>query len=325
MRPAALTPRQLEMRRSALGASEIPIALGLSRWTHPATLAAMKRGELPPFAGNAYTRWGQRLERVIADEWTDLRRSEGREDLAIFTPGTIRHPASAVVVASPDRVVVPRGRRARSEWISLLEIKTASQYRAAEWGDEASDIPEAYAIQIQVQLEVCGLENATLVTLIGGSDYREHPQVRDHSMGADLVAFAERWWQNHVVQGLPVPLDGSDAATDYLRARYPREIGPMLAPTAAAIHAAEALRAAKTALAVAKVAEADAANRLRDLIGDAAGIEGICTWRANRDSARIAWEQLARSTIDAARLTQVLPRFTATTPGARSLRLTKET
>lgn len=319
-----LTEKQRALRAAGLGASEVPVALGLSHFQSAAELAAVKRGELPPFEGNQFTHWGQRLERTIAEEWIDRHRAEG---VSIFTPGTIRHPTCSVLLASPDRVVVPDGRRAREAWLRLLEIKALSVRRAEEFGDAADDIPESFIVQTQIQMEVCDLDHATLVPLIGGNDYREYPQTRDRELGGNLVQFVEKWWADHVVQGLPVPVDGSEAATSYLRRRYPAEHGPLLDPTPEVEALVARVRAAKVALKAAEDAEAAATNALRQVIGEAAGIAGLCTWKANRASQKTDWAQVAHALaahVPPPVVAATLQQFTETKPGARVLRIAKE-
>lgn len=330
VRSLGLSERQQAVRAAGLGASEVPTALGLNPFQSAAELAAVKRGELPPFEGNEFTHWGQRLERTIAEEWLDRHRAEG---VSIFTPGTIRHPTSAILMASPDRVIVPEGRRAREVWRGLLEIKAVSAFRAAEFGEAPDEIPEAYIVQTQVQMEVCGLEEATLVPLIGGNAYREYPQRRDREMGGQLVEFAEKWWSDHVVQGLPVPVDGSEAASSYLRRRYPADQGALLDPTMEARELVERLRAAKAALKAAEQEEAAVGNALRALIGDSAGFAGVCTWRSNKPSQKTDWEAIARILRErilfkepevAPLIDGITTKFTTMKPGARVLRLAKE-
>ncbi len=308
------------LRATGLGASEVPVALGLSPFQSAAELAAVKRGELPPFAGNEYTRWGQRLERPIADEWIDRRREAGAE-LAIFTPPTLRHRSCKALLASADRVIVPAGHRARATWLGVLEIKAVSAYRSKEFGDQEDAIPEAYLTQVQAQLEVLDLDEGWLVPLIGGNQYREYPIVRDREMGAQIVEFTERWWSDHVVQGLPCPVDGSEAYDRYLRRRYPASVGPALEATPERRALVDAVRNAKAALKVAERAEAEAVAALKTAIGDSDGIAGLATWRSNRPSARVDWEGVAHAS---AATREVIAQHTTTTPGARQLRLAKE-
>lgn len=323
-----LSEKQKALRATGLGASEIPIVLGLSPFQAPAELAAVKRGELPPFQGNEFTHWGTRLERTIADEWLEQHRAKG-EDVSIFTPPTLRHRTSEVVMATLDRVVVPEGRRARDTWRAALEAKNVSAYRREEFGEGEDAIPEAFIVQVQTQLEVSELPEGFLATLIGGNQFREYRLERDPELGGNLVQFAEKWWADHIVQGLPVPVDGSRAAADFLRRRYPQEHGPMLDPSPEFEAMVAQVRAAKDALRAAEEAEAAAGNALRAAIGEAAGIAGLVTWKANKPSAKVEWEGVCRNLavhfgMPRAEFDALVASQTVTKPGARVLRLSKE-
>lgn len=315
-----LSEKQKAMRATGLGASEIPILLGLSPFKAAAELAAEKRGELPPFEGNTFTHWGQRLERTIAEEWLEQHRAKG-EDVSIFTPPTLRHRTSEVVLATLDRAVVPEGRRARDAWVAALEAKNVSAYRSEEFGEGEDAIPEAFIVQVQTQLEVAELPVGYLATLIGGNQFREYRLERDPELGGNLVQLAEKWWADHVVQGLPVPVDGSRASSDFLRRRFPMEHGPLLDPSPEFERIVAQVRAAKEALRAAEEAEAAATNALRQAIGEASGIAGLATWKANKPSTKTDWEAVARA---AGVSPEIIAAHTVTKPGARVLRLAKE-
>lgn len=315
-----LSDKQQAMRAEGLGASEVATALGLNPYKTPAELAAEKRGEVEPQEAGEAALWGQRFERPIADEFIARRRAEGKA-WSIFTPPTLRHPTSKVLMATCDRIVVPEGRRARAEWLGAAEIKNFSLYRAGEFTDDADGVPETVIVQVQAQLEVTGLEDAWLCVVLGGQSYREYPLKRDREMGGQLVEFADKWWADHVVQGLPLPLDGSDASTAFLRRRYPSNLAPALQLTPELADLVTAARGAKALLATAEEAEAAAVNALKAAIGEAEGIAGAVTWRNNKPSTRTDWEQVARQLHAPADL---VAKFTTTKPGARVLRFAKE-
>lgn len=334
---ANLSDKQKALRSTGLGASEVPIALGLSPFQTAAELAAVKRGEMLPFEGNTYTKWGQRLEASIAENWLDEHREAG-EDVSIFRPPTIRHPRCEYLLATADRIVVPQGKRGRESWRGALEVKNISAWRAKEFGEADDDMPEAFLVQTQAQLETLDLDEGWLVGLIGGNRYFEKAVRRDRDVGKELVEFAEGWWRKHVVEGLPVEIDGSEAAAAYLRRRFPRETAPLLEPTDAARELVQALRLAKAALKDAETAEAEVGHKLRALIGEAAGIAGLCTWKANKASEKTDFEA-AISTLrqgvafhgaplPAAEVLRLIDEAirsaTITKPGARVLRLAKE-
>lgn len=310
-----LTQKQQALRATGIGASEVAAVMGLHPTMRPIDVWAVKVGETPAFEGNEFTRWGQRLERAIADAW--LEEHPGK---SIFTPGTLRHrdPRFPFALASPDRIVVPEGRRAREVWEKVLEIKNVSTFRADAFGEGDDEIPEHMLVQVQWQLEVADLEPAELVPLIGGHDFRTYPLTRDRDLGAMLLEGVARFWTDHVEKRVPPPVDGSKSYDSYLRRRFPRDAGPVLEPTPETKAIVATLRAAKAAKKAAEAAEAEAENLLKASLGDAAGIAGLCTWKSNA-SGGTDWKGLAASLNPTAEQIAAFAR-----PGARVLRLTKE-
>ncbi len=325
-----LTDKQIDIRKTGIGASEAPdivLAGGITTY-------ARKVGDADPFEGNSLTEFGHRVERVIGEAWT-----ERHPGVRIYTPGTLRHPEHSWALASPDRVVAPAGlgRPARDTWEQLLEIKTVF-FSGSDFGEGIDEIPDRHLVQVQWQLEVVGLEEATLVALVNG-DYREYPVHRDREMGALLLAEVGRFWHENVLARVPPPVNGSDAYTAFLRRRHPRDTIPAIPETPELREIVDRLRAAKEALKQAEAFEAEAANELRAIVGDAAGVEGLCTYRANKDSQKTDWEAMARSLYatlakamphaptddqELRAFDEILSEFTTTKPGARVLRLSKE-
>lgn len=280
MSTSTLTERQQAVRATGIGASEIAAVAGLHPTKRPIDVYAEKVGEVPPFEGNEDTRWGQRLERVVAEAW--LEEHPGK---SIFTPGTLRHREHAFAVASPDRIVVPEGRRARDTWEQALEIKNVALYRAEGFGEEGTDeVPEHMLVQVQWQLEVADLPRGVLVPLIGGNRMRQYPIERDRELGAMLLEVAGRFWADHIEPRVPPRVDGSRSYATFLRKRFPAVTGPMLPPTPELEELVGLVREAKRAAKAAAAVEAEAANRLRATIGEAEGIEGLCTLRLQQGS-----------------------------------------
>ena len=334
-----LSEKQLALRRTGIGASEVAAVVGLHPTKKPIDVWAEKTGRTEPFEGNEFTEWGHRIERVVAEAW-----QERHPEVSIFTPGTLRHRDErfSMALASPDRVVVPQGRRAREVWQELLEIKNVSTFRSDQFGEEGTDdVPEHMLVQVQYQLEVVDLEKATLVPLIGGNDFRQYPIERDREFGAMLVDAVARFWHDHVEADVPPPVDGSASYSTYLRRRFPAETGPLLDPSPEAEALVKRLRGARAALRAAEADEAEAGNVLRAFLGEAAGVAGLCTWKANKPSEKLDFEAALEGFL--VRLEEnplsggfSIPRaktralwdevrrdFTVTRPGARVLRLSK--
>lgn len=327
-----LSEKQQALRSTGIGASEVFDVLNGGITTY-----ARKVGEAEPFEGNTLTEFGHRIERVIGEAWT-----ERHPGVRIYTPGTLRHPEHEWALASPDRVVAKpgQGRPARTDWLSLLEIKVVF-FAGGEFGEGEDEVPEKYLVQVAWQQEVCSIEEATLVALVNG-DYREYPIHRDRELGGMLLDVVGRFWHGNVLARVPPAVDGSDAYTAYLRRRHPRDLAPPLPATPELRDLVAKVREAKAALTGAEDRETEATNALRAALGDAAGVEGLCTWRSNKDSQKLDVEAAAEGLI--IRLCEnplsggySLPRakvealwaevrrdFTVTKPGARVLRLSKE-
>lgn len=307
-----LSARDVSTRATGIGASEVAKVLGIVPGA--IDVYAQKVGEAPDQDAGELAEFGHRIEDVIGDAY--VARHQG---IRIYKPGTLRHPRHPWALATPDRVVAPPGigRPARESWTDILEIKTVF-FSGSEYGEAGSgEIPEKHLVQVAWQMAVADMPHATLVALVNGS-YREFPVVRDPELEGLLLQAVERFWTDHVLARVPPPIDGSDAYEAYLRRRHPRDVAPVLPRTPEAEEVVARLRAAKAATAAAEKAEAEAKQQLLALIGDAAGIEGCCTYRSNKDGTKTDWEGVAR---EAGASPDLIQKFTTTKPGARVLRL----
>lgn len=312
-----LSEKQQLLRTQGVGASEVFDVINGGITTY-----ARKVGEAEPFEGNSLTEFGHRVERVIGEAW-----AERHQGVRIYTPGTLRHPEHPWALASPDRVVAPvgLGRPAREDWQSLLEIKTVF-FSGSEYGEGADEVPEKHLVQVQWQLEVVGLEEATLVALVNG-DYREYPIRRDREVGGMLLEVVGRFWRENVLARVPPAVNGTEAYTAYLKRRHPKDAAPALPATPELRDLVVKVKEAKAQLKAAEEAESLLVNQLRAQLGDAAGVEGLCTWKANKDSPKTDWEAVAQALLVHApegMATRLLAENTTTRPGARVLRFSKE-
>lgn len=316
-----LTEKQQQIRSTGVGASEVAAVVGLIPGAIDVWARKVDDQPAAESESSTLTEFGHRIEEVVADAWRDRHQAQG---VRIYTPGTLRHPEHPWALASPDRVVaIPgQGRPARKDWLSLLEIKTVF-FSGADFGEAGTDeVPERHLVQVAWQLAVTGLEEATLVALVNG-DYREFPIRRDLELEGMLLDQVGRWWTDHVVAGVPPEIDGSEAYTRYLRRRYPADMAPPLDPSPELRELVQALKIAKARLAEAEEAEKEIGNRLRSAIGPAAGIAGLCTYKANRPSQKTDWEALVLD-LGAPVPADLIVKHTQSKPGARVLRLSKK-
>lgn len=204
-----LTDDEKKMRATGIGASEVASLVGLNPYDGPMGLWLKKRGliEQEP---HEQAEWGNLLEPVIAERWA-------RDHDAMIVKGTtVRHPVNKHVLATPDYLVL--------EPDAVLEAKTAGHRMAHHWGGGGDEIPEAYLVQVQLQLAVTMRPVWKLAALIGGQDYREFEGEGDAELQAGLMDAIETFWTNHVEADEPPAVDASEATRRWLASKYPRVV-----------------------------------------------------------------------------------------------------
>lgn len=296
----------LQERRSGIGGSDAAAILGLSRWSSPLQVWLDKRGELPDRESEPMW-WGRELEDVIA------KRYELETSLPLTKPGSILyHPEHACLLANPDRLAPDRG----------VEIKTARS--ADDWGRPGSDeVPIEYFLQSHHYMNVTGLRRWDIAVLFAGSDFRIYtiwfdPEV-EQKMCSDLVG----WWRTHIVGDQRPPIDGTSGTKRWLSDRFPREIDDVApAPETADAIAAE-LHEARTQLDSWELKKAECENRMKALIGEAAGFDSKiwrCSWKRTKDGSDIDWEKLSATllgALDPPVRAEIIAMHTVPKPGVR--------
>ena len=99
----------------------------------------------------------------------------------------------------------------------IFEAKTASAFKAGEW---ENTIPDEYQLQIQHYMAVTGYAGAYIAVLIGGNTFRWKFVERDEELISMLIELETAFWE-HVQDGTPPPLDGSEASAKFLSERFP--------------------------------------------------------------------------------------------------------
>lgn len=207
----------LAARRSGLGASEVAAVLGLSPWSTPYKVWAEKVATVPPVEKSTEPiEWGHAAESMIARR-VGVRHPElGRVEPS---PGLLAHDEVPIVLATLDRLLVPRRSPRGSAPTAPLEIKNIGlpMWRHA-WVDGFP--PVYYVIQVQVQLAVTGLPYGYLAVLVGGQMMPEPILIeRDDAVIAALLVYAAEWWERHVIGGERPALTLADR--DILTSLYP--------------------------------------------------------------------------------------------------------
>jgi len=210
----------LKLRMNGLGGSDIATALGMNPYKQPIELWYEKTGKLEPedLSDKQHIEWGNRLEDVVAEAYTDKTGLKVRRKNFMVFDENDPH-----LYANIDREVVGQNR--------VLECKTAGAFaRRDEWGpgntyDEAgglnevdTQVPASYLMQVSLYMHVLGKDTADLAVLIGGNDFRMYSFMKDNELTDLMLQGAREFWAL-VEQGVAPPIDYSHPSTAALLKR----------------------------------------------------------------------------------------------------------
>ena len=200
----------LETRRKGLGGSDCGVVLGVNKYKSRFQLYLEKRGEYTQEVDNDFVYFGNALEDFVAKEF---EKRSGKE--VLLHESTMFHPEHEFMLANVDRLVKDEN--------ALLECKTASEYVKGEW--DGDDIPPSYLCQIMHYLAVTGLERAYIAVLIGGNKFVWKCIERDEELIEIIIKAEHDFWYNHVVPGIPPEIEGTEAASSFIKELYPYDNG----------------------------------------------------------------------------------------------------
>lgn len=192
------SPEWHAARNEMIGASDVPIILGLSSYKSAYTLWHEKAGLIDPEPVSPDMQrkrdYGHYMEPFV----TDLYRA-AHPDHEIGTTGTWRHRERIWQGCNPDRIVkYPDGAT------TLAQIKTANF--ATDW---EPDLPEAYVAQVRWELDTFGFDHGHLIVYFNVSgQYREFTIEPDPFVD-DVVRDRVRDFAESITAGNPPDIDGS--------------------------------------------------------------------------------------------------------------------
>lgn len=265
-----LTPSQIEIRSTGIGASELAQVIDVHPYAGPLHVWLRKptptRGPLlPPDTMEdalSATAVGSILEdgmRLLFERKTGLK-------LARPGPITMRHERFACVLASPDDLI----ERERAG----LEIKIVGANSAHLW---ANGVPDHHELQCRQNMAVTNRARWFVIALLGGIDVRLHCIERDLDVEDWLLDAAAVFWEDHVLgDEPPQPRDEEERAT-YLQLRYPATADKTLVDVFRDEEVSALLRVvadAKTEIAEAEARIACAENDLAERLAGRYGFVG---------------------------------------------------
>jgi putative phage-type endonuclease len=155
---------------------------------------------------NSATDWGNRLEPVIAQAYTDITGNKLRKCEFIF-----KEIYFVPCGCTPDYET--------EDGAINVEIKTANA-KMEQWGDDGTDeVPDMYLTQVQWQMGITGKKMTHLPCLVFARDLRTFNIAFDQAIFDELLKRAADFWKC-VVDKTPPAIDGSNSCRKYLSAAY---------------------------------------------------------------------------------------------------------
>ncbi len=260
----------LEYRKQGIGGSDASVVCGINRYKSPVELWMEKTNQLPHQEAGEAAYWGTQLEPFVRAEFTKRTGIEVSRRNELLQ--SEEHP---FMLANLDGICeVP------DVGPCIFEAKTASAYKVGEWEDA---IPDEYALQLAHYMAVTGYAGAYIAVLIGGNTFKWKFIERDEELISMLIQLETDFW-NHVQDGTPPPLDGSDASAKFLAERFPnsRPKSHIILPETADELLAQYDEACEELEAVTERKQ-KAENLLKEMIGEnEVGTAGdrIITWKS---------------------------------------------
>lgn len=223
--PITSREQWLEERKKTVGGSEIGAILGLNPWQSAYSLWAERTGKIPAFEENLRTKVGTYLEDLVAKLFEEESGYKVQRTNFIY-----RNDMYPALHATPDRLLV--GRKAG------LECKTTSAFNAKKF--RGTDFPGQYYAQAVQYMAVTQLPEWFIAVLVGNHEFHIYHLTRikdqpktdfcevslyiDEAEINTLAAAAEEWLQ-HVQDGTPPNIDGSEASREALMEIYQEGVG----------------------------------------------------------------------------------------------------
>ena len=276
----------LRYRKCGIGGSDVAAILGISKWNSAISLWLDKTNQTnEPVEENEAMQWGNIMEPIIRKHFAEVTGKTVVEVKAM-----LQHPEHPFMLADIDGLTEDdEGNPA------ILEIKTASEYKRAEW---ENDIPSYYQTQVQHYLCVTGVQKAYVAVLIGGNSFKVYEVDADAEIQSMLIAVEKDFW-NKVQNMIRPEMDGSDAAKNLLDSLYHGGISEEIVMPDEAIEYVDAYIEACAEEDNAKAKKQEASNHIKEIMGDYD--KAICLGHS------ISWKPVSSERLDSKALKEAEP------------------
>lgn len=288
----SLTAEQLAVRKSRVGSSEIGALIGVDPYKSAFDLFLEKT--LPAADDGAdHQTWGLDLEPSIL---TFHARKRG---YTLIAPPENAPRWPSYAHPTLPLVCTPDGLAHALDGKIALQAKNDQGYGQTEWGDpNTDDAPMLYLAQTTVEMGVLlakgvDIVRDELVVSIRGAPPVAYPVKFDHDLFTGLAEIATKFVRDHLETGKPPEMTPPQEA-EYIRRRYAKNNGTLLQPTDEILELwadVQRLRAAEKA---ATAEKETAETALKAALGEADGIEGVCTWKLQKGSTYMVTKEPSR-------------------------------
>lgn len=196
----------LVARKHYIGGSDIAAVMGIHPYKTAIDVWADKLNQAPPFEGTLRTRLGEQLEQFVADEFASATGTTVEVVEKWFADPEIRYFGGRI-----DRKIVPDG---------VLEIKVVGPRQTHRWSDGP---PDEVVCQLQWYLMLTRARLGYVAAMhLESGELQIRELAASDELIAEMRAAGERFWQRHVLTGVPPEPDGSDRAAELIRKLVPR-------------------------------------------------------------------------------------------------------
>ena len=309
--PTPGSPAWIEQRRHGIFATDAATVLGINPFASRFEKYAELQSTSMPKVATESMEMGTILQPIVGALWAKKHDRKVRSN-----PWT--YWLEDGIGSHFDFDVVPEKGQPVTE---ILEVKTSDKFASRDWGEQgSSEVPPAYEAQCFHEMMCRGpqIVRCHLAVLIGGNRYRDYVIERDDEAIANLLTVERRFLADSRA-GIAPEMDGSEAASEYLRRLSPRDNGEKWDLPESVEALATAYLAASASLKSADEQKASAGNLLRLAMGAHAFAVGKMvkvSYHNSKDREEIDWRKVA--TLAAYSPEQVAV-STTTKPGTRPL------
>ena len=191
----------LRLRKSGIGGSDAGAICGVNPYSSAMKVFQDKTSEAVEEEENEAVRIGHDLEDYVAQRFMEAAGLKVRKSNFMYR--SMEHP---FMIADVDRLIAGED--------AGLECKTVSAYNADKWAD--GNIPLHYIMQCYHYMAVTGKRTWYIAAVILGQEFTYRKLEWDDELINRLIEIEENFWNNHVVQGIIPPPDGSKACDEVI-------------------------------------------------------------------------------------------------------------